>query len=118
MYTTKHKVGLVWSAAVLLLSVSLCLCGSLSSAGAIEPWGTYRGNPQRTGNADGKPGPARPAVLWVHKTQDNIIASPVPVADRLFVSGFSGFNLPTVALLSTDPKADKRVVWSKSIPLL
>jgi outer membrane protein assembly factor BamB len=89
-----------------------------SPLNAAEPWGTYRGNPQRTGNADDKAGPARPAVLWAHKTQDNFIASPVPVGDRLFVSGFSGFNLPTVALLNTDPKAGRRVAWSKSIPLL
>ena len=34
------------------------------------------------------------------------------------MSGFSGFNLPTVAVLDTDPKAAKRTAWSKGIPLL
>src|SRR5215813_1763788 len=84
---------------------------------AAEPWSTYRGNPQRSGNADGKAGPAKPDVLWVHKGQDHYIASPVPLADRLFVSGFSGFNLPTVAVLDTAPKVTRRIIWSKGIPL-
>ena len=31
-----------------------------STASAQEPWTTYRGNSQRTGNTDNKPGPAKP----------------------------------------------------------
>src|SRR6266566_2227449 len=77
---------------------TILLCGlSCLPASAAEPWSTYRGNAQRSGNADGKAGPAKPDVLWAHKGQDHYIASPVPLGDRLFVSGFSGFNLPTVA---------------------
>ena len=42
--------------------LSLCLlCAALvGSACAVEPWATYRGNPQRTGNTDGQAGPATP----------------------------------------------------------
>ena len=48
---------------------SLCVL-AVHSASAAEPqWTTYRGNAQRTGNTDGKPGPASPAVLWVHPEQ-------------------------------------------------
>jgi outer membrane protein assembly factor BamB len=105
---------------VTLIVSCLCLCVSVvsSSLTAAEPWTTYRGNAQRTGNTDGKPGPTKPEVLWVHRGQDHHIASPVPVGDRLFVSGFSGFNIPTIALLETGPKTAKRVIWSKSVPLL
>jgi len=99
---------------------ALCLCVSVVSPSVLgaEPWTTYRGNAQRTGNADGKAGPAKPDVLWVLKGKDNYIASPVPLGERLFVSGFSGFNLPTVAVLDTAPRAANRIVWSKGIPLI
>jgi outer membrane protein assembly factor BamB len=98
---------------------TILLCGvNYLPVLAAEPWSTYRGNAQRSGNTDGKAGPARPDVLWAHKGQDHYIASPVPLGDRLFVSSFSGFNLPTVAVLDTDPKAAKRFAWSKGIPLL
>src|SRR5262249_12977186 len=42
-----------------------------------SPWSTHRGNPQRTGADDG-PGPTKPNVLWVHKTEDHFIAPLVP----------------------------------------
>ncbi len=97
---------------------SLCvLCVSVVSSASAQPWSTYRGNPQRTGNTDGKAGPAKPDVLWAHKAQDHFVAAPVPLGDRLFVSGFSGFNAPTLLALSTDPKAARRIAWSKGIPL-
>jgi outer membrane protein assembly factor BamB len=85
---------------------------------ALEPWATYRGNFQRTGNTDGKPGPAAPKVLWVFKSQEHFIAAPVPQDDRLFVSGLGGFNVPTFYCLDTRPQAAQRVRWSKSTPLL
>ncbi len=97
-----------------LLLSSLCL----AAAPAAEPWATYRGNPQRTGNTDGKPGPAKPAVLWAMKSTDHFIAAPVPHGDRLFVSGLGAFNVSTFLCLDADPKAAKRVVWSKSTPYL
>src|SRR5947209_170638 len=85
---------------------SLFLCAwSAGALGAIEPWATYRGNLERTGNTDGLPGPAAPKILWVLKSKDNYIASPVPVAGKLFVSGLGGFNTGNFACVSTDAKA-------------
>src|SRR5262245_24221435 len=98
---------------------SLCLCVSVvQPLGADGPWTTYRGNPQRTGNTDGKAGPGKPEVLWAQKGQEHYVASPVPVGDRLIVSGLSGFNIPSVAALETTAEAPKRVAWSKSVPVL
>jgi outer membrane protein assembly factor BamB len=99
----------VWAA------IPLC-----STAYAAEPaWTTYRGNPARTGNSDGKAGPEKPAVLWVVKSQDYFVASPVPVGERLFVSGIGGFNRPTIALFPFAAKGPMaQPVWSKSAPYL
>lgn len=85
---------------------------------AVEPWATYRGNPQRTGNTDGKAGPATPKVLWAYKTKEHFLASPVPARDRLFVSGLGAFNVASFACLSADARPSKRVLWSKSAPFL
>jgi outer membrane protein assembly factor BamB len=87
-------------------------------AGAAEPWSTYRGNPQRTGNTDDKPGPAQPKVLWVMPSPEHFVASPVVWNDRLFVSGLGAFNVSTFSCLATDPKAPQRVLWSKTTPIL
>jgi outer membrane protein assembly factor BamB len=91
---------------------------ALSAARAAEPWSTYRGNNQRTGNTDDKAGPAKPAVLWVHKTQDHFIAAPVPVGDRLYLSGLGAFSAATFYSFATDPKAEKRIAWTKTTPFL
>ena len=96
----------------------LILCLSLPSLVAAEPmtWTTYRGNPQRTGNTDGKSGPAKPGVLWVLNSQDNYVASPVPVGANIFVSGFGAFNRPTIAAI---PMSDgKKAAWLRSAPYL
>jgi hypothetical protein len=90
----------------------------VTSSSAQEPWATYRGNAQRTGCTDGKAGPAKPEVLWVHKSADHFIAAPVPVGERLYVSGISGFNVPGAYMLDTNPSAKQRAVWSKSAPVL
>jgi outer membrane protein assembly factor BamB len=96
----------------------IVLLTCLAPASAKDPWTTFRGNPQRTGNTDGKAGPAKPDVLWVHKTQENFVASPVPVGERLVLSGISGFNVPTVFSLNTATDAAKRVAWSRTAPVL
>jgi outer membrane protein assembly factor BamB len=57
-------------------------------------------------------------VLWVLKSQDHFIASPVPHGDHLYVSGLGAFNVSTFSCLSTDPKSSKRVLWSKTTPQL
>jgi outer membrane protein assembly factor BamB len=87
---------------------------------AQEPaaWATFRGNSQRTGNTDGKPGPASAKILWVHKSKDHNLSSPVIFGDRLLISGLTGFNIGYVNCLSTDPAAKERIVWTKSQPLL
>lgn len=101
-----------------VVAILLCVFASLREVSAQEPWATYRGNSQRTGNTDGKAGPKKGEVLWVQKTLDHFIAAPVPVGDRLFVSGISGFNVPGVYLLETAADAKKRVAWNKTAPVL
>lgn len=88
------------------------------TASAQEPWGTYRGNPQRTGCTDGKPGPASPKVLWVFKSQDHFIASPVPSGDEILFSGLGPFNRPNFLALSKNPKPMVEPAWTKSTPYL
>jgi outer membrane protein assembly factor BamB len=90
----------------------------VNSTRGAEPWSTYRGNPERTGNTDGKPGPVAPKVLWTFKAQEHFIASPVPFGDQLYVSGLGAFNVSTFYSLATDPKAVNRKTWSKSAPYL
>lgn len=96
----------------------LCLFAFFVAISPAAAWPTYRGNPQRTGNTDGVAGPTAPQVLWVLKSQEHFIASPVPAGDRLFVSGLGAFNVSTLHALNTDPKAEPRVVWTKSTPYL
>jgi outer membrane protein assembly factor BamB len=100
------------------LVLTVILLASGHHARAAEPWATYRGNSQRTGNTDGKAGPSSAKVLWVLKSADHYIASPVPAGDRLFVSGLGAFNVSSFACLSTDEKAAKRILWTKSTPYL
>ena len=101
-----------------------CLLGVLGvlavrPAVAAEPgWTMYRGNAQRTGNVDGKPGPANPAVLWVHPSKEHFIASPTPAGDRVFFTGLGPFNVSTFYCFATDPKADPRTLWTKTTPFI
>src|SRR5262245_19989554 len=81
-------------------------------------WTTFRGNPQRTANTDGKAGPEAPQVLWVMPAIEHFITAPMPDGDRLYISGLGAFNVSTFYSLTTDPKAEKRAVWTKSTPLL
>ena len=93
------------------------LVGACAAPGA-DPWSTYRGNPQRTGNTDNVAGPATPKVLWKLDSREHFVAAPVPFGDGLIVSGLGAFNVPTFYYLATDPKATQRVRWSKSVPYL
>ncbi len=98
---------------------SLCLCVSVvSPLLAVEPWATYRGNVERTGCTDGKPGPAAPKVLWAHKAREHFIAAPVPHGKHLYVSSLGAFNVAHFSCLDTDPAAKTRILWSKSTPYL
>ncbi len=102
----------------LAILVSAGLLCSTVGARADEPWSTYRGNPQRTGNTDNQPGPASPKVLWAFKGKDNYIAAPLPAGDKLIVSGLGPFNVANFYCLSIDPGAKQRVVWGKTTPFL
>src|SRR5262249_35154319 len=90
----------------------------VGTASAAEPWPTYRGNLQRTGNTDNVAGPTAPKVLWVHKSAEHFIAAPVPAGDRIYVSGLGAFNVSTFYALAVDLKATPRVAWSKTTPYL
>lgn len=81
-------------------------------------WLTHRGNPQRTGAADDLVGPKSPKVLWVHKTREHFVASPVPGGKAIYVSGLGAFNTARFDALAADPAAAKRILWTKSAPLL
>lgn len=103
----------------LRLLAPLCvLCVLCGESPAVDPWATYRGNPERTGNTDGKAGPDTPAVLWLLKSQDQFVAAPVPVKDAVYLSGIGGFNRPTVSLLPLAAKTPPQPVWVKSAPYL
>src|SRR5262245_15335789 len=97
------KTGFTVRPAVLALLVAVA--AAVEPVAAVEPWCTYRGNEQRTGNTDGLPGPKEPKILWVVKSNDHYIASPVPWQDRLYISGLGSFNTAHFACLSTDPTA-------------
>jgi outer membrane protein assembly factor BamB len=106
-----------------LFSLLCVLCASAvpPSSYAGEPaqdWTTYRGNGQRTGNTDGQAGPGSSKVLWVFKSQDHFVASPVPDGNHVFIAGLGAFNAPAFYALSVDPKASQRVAWSKGTPYL
>jgi outer membrane protein assembly factor BamB len=88
------------------------------SGRAAEGWTTYRGNAQRTGSLDGLAGPLTPRVLWALPSKEHFVASPVPAGDRVYVSGLGPFNVPTFYALALDPRAGRRVLWSKTTPAL
>jgi outer membrane protein assembly factor BamB len=87
-------------------------------AQTADRWSTFRGNAQRTACTDGQAGPAAPKILWALKSKENFIASPVPVANRLYISSLGAFNTGVVACLSTEPGAKERIAWAKTTPLI
>ena len=96
-------------------SIAILTCALMATSGAAaEPWTTYRGNPQRTGNTDGKPGPAQPSILWVYKSNDHYIASPVPSGDAIIFSGLGPLNKPSMIGLPMNPKKIVEPIWSRS----
>ena len=85
------------------------------AADALD-WPTARAGAQRTGNLDGHPGPAMPAVLWAHRAQEHYVASPVPGDDVLYVPGLGAFNTGLLHCLSAAPGVPRRVAWTKAAP--
>ena len=98
----------------------LLLCALCAFVVGFRPaeegeWTGHRGGPARTGNVDGKPGPASPKVLWVHREKEQYVAPPSAAANRLFVTVMGPFN--TGALRVFDAGGDgKAPVWSKGAP--
>jgi len=87
-----------------------------NSAGA--DWVTHRGNVERTGSIDNQPGPNEPKVRWVYKAAEHFIASPVPAAKALYVSGLGAFNTAQFHALALDGDAPERQLWVKSSPFI
>lgn len=85
---------------------------------ARADWPTARGNAGRTGNVDGQPGPREPKVRWAYKAQEHFIASPVPAAKALYVSGLGAFNTAAFHALALDGDAPQRTLWSKTSPFV
>lgn len=81
-------------------------------------WLTGRGDFQRTGNPEGKAGPAVPRVLWVYKAKEHFVASPTPGDVGLFVSALGAYNTGLFRCLSMRTDAPERVLWSKSSPFI
>lgn len=102
----------------LFLRGVLCVVVVHFSSTAYADWPTARGNMQRTGCVDGKPGPKQPKVLWVMPSKEHYIAAPVPAGDRLYVSGINVFNVATLAALPLDATGEPKPVWVRSAPLL
>lgn len=102
-------------ACILLLGVV-----GIGPAIAVEPdpWATYRGNPERTGNTDNQPGPSSPVVSWLVKSTDHFLASPVPVKDSIYIAGVGAFNRPSISLFPLSGKTPPQPVWTKSSPYL
>ena len=96
----------------------LCSCFLAPALQAQGPWTTYRGNAQRTGNTDMKPGPTAPKVLWVYKSQDHFVAAPLPQDDRVLFTGLGAFNVSTLYTFATDPAAKDRILWKKTAPYI
>ncbi len=106
----------LWSSvrAGLVLCV-LCVSAAHPAPLSEEDWAGHRGGAARTGNVDGKPGPAQPKVLWVHREKEQYIAPFSASGNRLFSTVMGPFN--TGALRSFDAGGDgKNPVWSKGAP--
>lgn len=103
------------------LAMSAGLCGGLLaiSAASAADWPTHRGSAARTGQVDGLAGPSAGAkIIWVHKSREHYIGSPVADEKRLYVSGLGAFNTAAFHALSLDTAAAKRIEWSKLPPAL
>src|ERR1043166_4721919 len=100
-----------------LIAAMVLVFASSARAQTSEPGTTYRANAQRTAS-DNQAGPTSPKVLWVLKSKDHHIASPVPHGNKLYVSGLGAFNTGVFMCLATDPAAKTRSLWAKTTPLL
>ena len=93
--------------------------GAAAPAPAPAPpadWPTNRGNLQRTGSLDDRPGPQTPAILWSYKVPGHFVASPVPGAGVVYMSGLGLFNTGVLHALASTGSPKDRVQWSKAAP--
>ena len=102
----------------ILQKAFLCvLCASVvSPLFAQEDWAGHRGGSARTGNIDGKPGPASPKILWTYRSKEQFIAPASASGERAFFVVMGAFN--TGAVRAFDLKDGKAPVWSKQAPIV
>jgi outer membrane protein assembly factor BamB len=104
---------MIWR--LLAASLAAALCGSTFAQDG--DWAGHRGDSARTGNVDGKPGPAsKPSVLWVYRSKEHFLAPPAAGANRLFMVVMGAFN--TGALRAFELAEGKPPVWSKGAPIV
>lgn len=82
---------------------------------SAQDWPGHRGGPDRTGVVDGRPGPAKPKVLWVHRSKEHFIAPPVAGANRLYLCVLGAFNTGGVNALEL---GEAKAAWRKMAPLI
>lgn len=79
-----------------------------------QDWGAHRGDAARSAS-DGKPGPASPKVLWVHRSKEQFLAPIAAAPDRLLVVALGAFNTGSLRAFGL---ADGKELWSKGAPLI
>jgi len=116
---TRSRSG---GSSVIVLALLAAGADSKMQAGEAAPadWPTARGNAQRTGNVDDLPGPKAPNVLWIHKTQEQFVAAPVPCpcTKSLYMSVMGALNTGAIHSMSLVPAAPERMLWSKTVPFI
>ncbi|MCS7166920.1 MAG: PQQ-binding-like beta-propeller repeat protein [Gemmatales bacterium] len=99
--------------------IAFILGVTLAGLGATwADWPTHRGNAARTAAWASPTGPRQPKVLWVYRSTEHYLASPVPTPKTLLVSGLGAFNSPILRALALQGEKAGQVVWSKSVPVL
>lgn len=97
-----------------MFGVALCLCASVAHLSA-QDWAGHRGGPARTGNVDGKAGPAAPKILWSYASKEHYLAPPAAAGDKVAVVALGAFN--TGSLRVFDASTGKPA-WNKSAPII
>ncbi len=100
----------------MISSLVLSLLAACVPAAQDADWTGHRGGPARTGNVDGKAGPAQPRVLWVYRSKEQFLAPPAAGSDRLYMVVMGAFN--TGALRVFDAGQGKVPLWSKGAPIV
>jgi outer membrane protein assembly factor BamB len=97
---------------VLSVSAALCLCVSVTRG---QDWSAHRGGPARTGNVDGKAGPAAPKILWSYMSKEQFLAPPSLGGDRLAVVALGAFNTGSLRVFEA---ASGKPAWNKTAPII